>query len=111
MRRAAVSPSSIRLQISTSCSRVSKRDFAHLPQIHLDRIVQDIQAAFLRFLLRFGRLGTIQVGRFDDLDFEAAQLGINRVQQLRGNDFIRNRVVDVVVGEVALVLGTGGANP
>ena len=59
-----------------------QRDFAHLAQIHLDGIVQDIQAAFLYyFFFRFGRLGAIKVGRFHDLDFTAAQLGINGIEE------------------------------
>ena len=82
-----------------------QRDFAHLAQVHLDGIVQDVQAAFCLLLpVRPAGLAALQVGRFDDLDLEAAQFGVNGVEEFGRNKLIRDGVVDVVIGEVALFL-------
>ncbi len=84
-------------------------DFAHLAQIHLDGVVENIKAAGrLLFFVRGFRLGlfdAFEVGGFDDFDFETAEFGINGVENLRGDDFVGKGVVDVVVGQVTLILG------
>lgn len=82
-----------------------KRDFAHLAEVHLDGVVQDVQAAFV-FFLRFGLgFGALQIGRFDNLDLEAAQFGVNGVEEFGRDKLVGQGVVDVVVSEVALFLG------
>ncbi len=77
---------------------------AHLAQIHLHRVVQNIQAAFLLLLHRFHRFGPLQIGRLHDFHLEAPQFGINRVQHFRRHHLVGQGVVDVVVSQVTLVL-------
>ena len=80
-----------------------QRHLAHLVHVHPHRVVQDFQAAVL-FLFRFRRLGALHLGLVHDLDVEVAQLGVKLVQVLRRQP-VRQDVVDVVVGDVAVLLG------
>ncbi len=104
MRRAAVSPSSIRLQISTSCSRVSSgtlpicRRYICTGSSNISsRLSSSSSTGSTGF-------GPLQIRRLHDLHLEAPQLGINRVQHFRRHHLVGQRVVDVVVSQIALVL-------
>ena len=79
---------------------------AHLLQIHPHGIIENIQAAFvlLLFLLRLGLLDAIHFGLVHDLDLEIAELDVNLVQVVGRNDVVRQRIVDVAVSEVTLLL-------
>ena len=94
----------MRLEISTSCSRVSSGTWPICLQIHADRVVQDVQPALVLLLLRFGLLDAVHLGLVHDFDFQVAQLGVKIVQVLGRHDAVGQRVVDVVVGQVALFL-------
>ncbi len=52
-----------------------------------------------------GCLTPIHFGLIDDLDLEVAELHVNLVEIIRGDDILGQRVVNVVVSEVALLLG------
>ena len=82
-----------------------QRHLAHLLEIHPHRIVQDVQPALLLLLLRFRLLDPVHLGLVHDLDLQVAQLDIDLVQVLGQDGRVRQRVVDVVVGQVALLLG------
>ena len=85
-----------------------QRHLAHLVHVHPHRVVQNFQAGVLvRFLLlrRFRLPGALGLGLVhDDFHVETAQLGQQRVQILRA-EVVRQHVVDVVVGDVAVLLG------
>ena len=81
---------------------------AHLVHVHPDRIVQNFQPrvlVLLRLLRRLGRLGrAFGLGLVhDDFHVETPQLGQQRVQVL-GTEIVRQNVIDVIVGDVAVLL-------
>ena len=79
-------------------------DFAHLAEVHLDGVVKDVEAAFV-FFLRFGLgFGAFEVWGFNNFDLEAAQFGVNGVEEFGCDKLVGQSVVDVVVSEVALFL-------
>ena len=85
-----------------------QRDLAHLVHVHPDRIVQNFQACVLVLLfLRLRRLrlfGALGLGLIhDDFHVKTPQLGQQRVQILR-TEIVRQHVVDVVIGDVAVLL-------
>ncbi len=82
-----------------------QRHLAHLPQIHPHRIVENIQPALFLFLLRLGLLDAVHLGLVHDLNFQVGELGVNLVQVFRRHHALRQRVIDVVVGQVSLFLG------
>ena len=55
-------------------------------------------------LLGFGLLDAIDLGLVHDLDLEIAQLDVDLVQFLGRDQPVRQGVVDVVVGEISLLL-------
>src|SRR5581483_1943534 len=61
--------------------------------------------SLLFLLLGFRLLDAVDFRGIHDLDFEIVELGINLVEVLRSDDAVGERVVDIVVGEVALFLG------
>ena len=79
-------------------------DLAHLPQIHANRIIKEIEPLVL-FRLHPRRSGLVHFGRVNDVDVQVSQFGQNAIQILRGHDVFRKRIVDVLVREVALVTG------
>ncbi len=78
---------------------------AHLLEIHADRIIENIEAAFILLFLRLRLLDAIDLGLVDNFDFEVAELDVNVVEFLAGDHRVREGFVDVVVSEVALLLG------
>ncbi len=66
-------------------------------------IVQNFQPGVFLFL-RLGRFGSLNLGVVHDLHVQVAQLRIELVQVLR-RQAVRQDVVDVVVGDVAVLLG------
>ena len=83
-----------------------QRDLAHLLEIHADRIVEDIRRpSFLPLPRLLGLLDAIDFGLVDDLDLEIAELDVDLIEIVGSDDVIRQSIVDIVVGEVALFLG------
>ena len=82
-------------------------NLAHLPQIHADGIIQNVQPPLFPFLflLRFRLFDAVHLGLVHDVDVEVVQFGINLVELRRGDDVVRQGVADVVVGQVSLFLG------
>ena len=81
-----------------------QRHLPHLLEIHPHRVVQDVQPRRV-VLLGVGLLDAVHFRLVHDLDFQRAQFGKNLVQLLRRDTVFRQRVVDVVVGQMALLLG------
>ena len=79
-----------------------KGDLAHLVHVHPDGIIKDFEPAVL-FLFRFSRFGSLDLSMVHNLHVEVAELGIEIVQILRREALWEN-VVDVVVGDVAVLL-------
>ncbi len=99
----SVSASSMRLEISTSCSRVSS---ATCP-IWFRYIRTGSSRMSSRdgvLLLGFGLLDIVHLGLVNDFNFQRAQLGENFVQFFRRRLVVRQRLVDVVVGQLSLLL-------
>ena len=89
-----------------------QRHLAHLLEVHPDGIVEDVElrVGLLlvgKFLLGAGGglLVTVDLGRVDDVDLEVAQEHDDRLEFLGIVDALRNRLVEVVPRQVALVLG------
>ena len=80
-----------------------QRHFAHLVHVHPHRVVQNLQSAVLLFL-RFGWLGPLHFRVIYDLDIEIAQLHVKVVEVLRRQP-VRQNVVDIVVGDMAVLVG------
>ncbi len=82
---------------------------AHLVHIHPDRIVENFQArvlVLLRRLCRLGRLGrAFGLGLVhDDFHVETPQLGQQRIKVFGTEIIVRQNVIDVIVGDVAVLL-------
>ena len=82
-----------------------QRHLAHLAQIHPHRIIQNIVAALFLLLVGLDRTVPLHFGGVNDLDLQAAQLGEDMVQIGRGGKVVRQGVVQVVIGQVPLLLG------
>ena len=82
-----------------------QRHLAHLLEVHADRVVQDVQPGLVLLFLRLRLLDPVHLGLVNDLDFEIAELDVDLVQVLRGDDSFREGVVDIAVGQVTLLLG------
>ena len=82
-----------------------ERHLAHLLEIHADRIIENVEAGFILLFLGLGLFDAVDFGLVDDFDFEVAELDVNFVEFLAGDHGVREGFVDVVVGEVALLLG------
>ena len=89
-----------------------QRHLAHLLEVHPDRVVEDVELGVGlllvgKFLLGAGGglLVTVDLGGVDDVDLEVAQEHDDRLEFLGIVDALGNRLVEVVPGEVALVLG------
>ena len=80
-----------------------QRHLAHLVHVHPHRVVQHFQPAILLFL-RLRRLGPLHLGVVHDLDVEIAQFRVKLVQVLR-RQAVGQDVVDIVVGDVAVLVG------
>jgi len=74
-----------------------------LVHVHPDGIVQNLEAAVVLFLWLRG-LGTLDLGVVYDLHIEAPKLRVKLIQIL-GRESLRKNVVDVVVGDVAMLVG------
>ena len=79
-----------------------QRHLAHLLEIHPHRVVQNVQPRLLLLLVRLRLLDPVHFGLVHDFDLQIAQLAVEAVQFLGGNDHIGQRIVDVVVGQIAL---------
>src|SRR2546423_803190 len=79
-----------------------QRDLAHLVHVHPDRVIEDFQARIFLFF-RFGGLGALDFGVINDFNIGITQLGIKLVQVIRG-EAIRQHVIDIVVGDVSMLL-------
>ena len=82
-----------------------QRHLAHLPQIHPHRIIQNVVAAPFLLFVRLGPPAPLHLGGVDDLNLQGAQLGQDLVQVGGGDNVVGQGVVEVVMGQVALLLG------
>ncbi len=101
---------------------VQQGDLPHLPQIHPDRVIENVEAAlasrgtlFPGFLTLFiaalfgildrARLLVVDFGRIDDAELHQAESLDEILEQLDIRLGVGNGLVDVVVSEVILLLG------
>ena len=82
-----------------------QRHLAHLPQVHPHRVIQNIIAAPFLFFARLGRPPPLHLGGVNDINLQGAQLGEDLVQVGRADNIIGQGVVEIVVGQMALLLG------
>ena len=82
-----------------------QRHLAHLAQIHPHRVIQNIVAAAFLLVVGLGRPAPLHLGGVDDLDLQVAQLGEDLVQVGGRDDIVGQGVVEIVVGQMALLLG------
>src|SRR5207237_8202322 len=82
-----------------------QRHLAHLLEVHPHRIIENIEPALVLLFLDFGLLDAIYFGLINDLDLQTAQLDVNVIKVFGIDHAIWERVVDVVVSEIALFLG------
>ena len=113
-------PRSIRLAISTSPSRVSERDRAHLAQVHANGVVglverarREVELEFFCPLARPVEQLVFAVGLLgiDDLDARAAERAEQIVQFVRRRDVSGQELVDFVVEQIALFFADGDELP
>jgi|GEM_PF-7011866 len=98
----------MRLEISTSCSRVSSGTWPICFEIHADRIVQNVilrRTGFLLLSFLLPLFVVLDLVRFEDLDFEILQDRKNVIDFLLVFDGLRQSFVDVVEGQITLLLG------
>jgi hypothetical protein len=89
-----------------------QRNLAHLLEVHPDRIVEDVilrRAGLLFLRLLLALLERFDLLRLDDLDVEVLEDGQNVIDLVLVLDGIRQRLVDVVEGQVTLFLGLADA--
>ena len=82
-----------------------QRHPAHLPQVHPHRVIQNVVASPFLLLARLERLAPIHLGGLDDVNVQVPQLGENLIQVSRRNEIIRQGLIEIVVGQIALLLG------
>ena len=121
------SASSMRLEISTSCSTREQGHLAHLLEVHPHRVVEDIQPAVglglvvvgllvllvvlfalaveFAVLFLFKVFVAVNVRGFDDVEFHRAQPRLDGLDQVGIVDAVRERLVEVVPRQVTLFLG------
>jgi hypothetical protein len=80
-------------------------DLAHLLEVHAHRVVQRVQPGLLLFLLGLDSLNVVQLGLVNDFDLEVAELREDVLDVLGGGQVVRQRFVQVVIGEIALLMG------
>jgi hypothetical protein len=80
-------------------------DLAHLLEVHADGIVEDVEAGAVLLFLVVGGFDAVHLGLVHDFDIEAAELDVDGVEFLGGDDVLGEGVVDVAVSEIALLLG------
>ena len=84
-----------------------QRHLAHLLEVHAHRIVEDVvlrRARFLLLGLLLALLVAVDLVRIEDVDLEVLEDGDDVLDVLRIVDALRQGVVDVVEGQVALLL-------
>ena len=79
-----------------------QRNLAHLPQVHADRIIQDLETLAF-FVLDSRRSGPVHFGRVDNLDVQVPELGQDPIQIFGCHGVFGKGIVDVLISEVALV--------
>src|ERR1035441_3173460 len=82
-----------------------QRHLAHLAQIHPHRIIQNVVAVPSLVVVGLDGPVSLRFGGIDDLNLQAAQLGQYLVQISGGGNIIRQGVVQVLIGQVPLLLG------
>ena len=85
-----------------------QRHLAHLLQVHAHRVIEDVEAGidFGGLLFLFGlALETVHLRGVNDLDIHPAEHDEDRVEFVRGKYVLRQNVVYVAIGQVALLLG------
>ena len=85
-----------------------ERDLAHLLEIHPDRVIQNIKLRLgllflVVFALFFAVLVAIDLRRFDNVDLHPTEPGQDCVELIRVADVGRERLVEIVESEVALL--------
>ncbi len=82
-----------------------QRHLAHLAQVHPHRVIQNIVAAPFLLVVRLGGPAPLHLGGVNDLDVQGAQLAEDLVQVGGGDDVVGQGVVEIVIGQMALLLG------
>ncbi len=73
-------------------------------EVHAHGIIENIEPGFVLFLFNFWLFHPVHLGLIDDFDLQAAELDINLVEIFRTDNAIRQRIVDVGVGQITLLL-------
>ena len=73
-------------------------NLAHLLEVHPHRVIQDVQPRLVLVLIRFRLLDPVHLGLINDLDLKGAELAVEIVQFIGGNNGIGQGVIDVGVG-------------
>ena len=76
----------------------------HLLEIHPHRIVQNVQPGFVLFLFRLRLFDAVHLGLVHDFHLEIAELDVDFIQFLRRDHRVGQRIVDVVVRQIPLLL-------
>ena len=86
-----------------------QRHLAHLLEIHPHRVIEDVELRFRFFFFFF--LGvllsvfvTVDLGRFDDVDLHPPEPGQDSIELVGVADIGRQRFVQIIEGEIALLL-------
>ena len=98
------SASSIRLEIFDLLLAGQQGDLAHLLEVHPYRIVEDVEPGLVVLLLGLRLLDAVHLRLVHDLNIQIPQLDEDLVQFLGGRNRVGKRVIDIVVGQVALLL-------
>ena len=89
-----------------------QRDLPHLLEVHAHGVVQDVELTvgflilfflFLAILAPF--LDAVDVGRIDNFDLHGPKLGDDRFHAVGVIHALRQSLIEVVIGDVALFLG------
>ena len=111
MRSIWICAFSIRLEISTSSSRLSKRDGAHFFEVHSNRVVRSPFSAFGKAFQFFGFFFAfslpLYLGLVEDLDVHSAQIDQNLIDLIRRIESHREDFVNFLVSDVPLLFGEG----
>jgi len=82
-----------------------ERDLTHLPEVHANGVIENIEAGFILLFIGFRLLNAVNFSLIHNIDFQIAELGANFLQRLGCDGIAGEGVVDIAVGEVTLLLG------
>jgi hypothetical protein len=73
-------------------------------EVHADRVIQNVQAPLVLIFIGLGLFDAVHFRLVNDLHFQVSQFAVKVIQFVGRDHAIGQRVVDVVVGQVALLL-------